>query len=197
MMLRSAGKFWSGVSRECALQRRRRRNRQLSTRSSLGWSITRSFTCPRRTAWSNTRARHGARATFARGRWSFCSRSNMTRRCGKSSSSFSGGNLPPAPSRNGSCCEPYGMIQDPHSHGDIPIWPLKALCDYIECTDDFTAFLSEPVPWRDGTRARAASPRIANALLAQLAGAVHPRHAPCPASARATGTTRCSPPIRL
>ena len=46
--------------------------------------------------------------------------------------------------------EPYGMVEGSQSHGDIPIWPLKALCDYIECTDD-TAFLSEPVPWRDGT----------------------------------------------
>ena len=45
---------------------------------------------------------------------------------------------------------PYSMIEGAHSHGDIPIWPLKALCDYIECTDD-TAFLSEPAPWRDGS----------------------------------------------
>src|SRR5208337_4359078 len=44
--------------------------------------------------------------------------------------------------------EPYGEIQDAHSHGDIPIWPLKALCDYIECTNDI-AVLSEPVRWRD------------------------------------------------
>ena len=43
---------------------------------------------------------------------------------------------------------PYGFIQDPHSHGDVPIWPLKALCDYIESTGDL-AFLSEPVPWQD------------------------------------------------
>src|SRR5208282_1093486 len=36
------------------------------------------------------------------------------------------------------------------SHGDIPIWPLKALCDYIECTGN-TAFLSELVAWRNGS----------------------------------------------
>ena len=45
---------------------------------------------------------------------------------------------------------PYSMVEGAHSHGDIPVWPLKALCDYIECTGD-TAFLSEPVPWREGS----------------------------------------------
>lgn len=45
--------------------------------------------------------------------------------------------------------EPYGFIEDPCSHGDIPLWPLKALCDTIECTGDL-ALLSEPAPWRDG-----------------------------------------------
>ena len=45
--------------------------------------------------------------------------------------------------------EPYGEIQGTQSHGDIPLWPLKALCDYIECTNDM-AFLSEPAPWRNG-----------------------------------------------
>ena len=43
--------------------------------------------------------------------------------------------------------EPYSSIQDPHSRGDIIIWPLKALCDYLECTNDL-AFLEEPVAWR-------------------------------------------------
>jgi cellobiose phosphorylase len=43
--------------------------------------------------------------------------------------------------------EPYSQIQDPNSHGDVIIWPLKALCDYIECTNDL-AFLDEPVAWR-------------------------------------------------
>ena len=43
--------------------------------------------------------------------------------------------------------EPYSSIQDPHSRGDIIIWPLKALCDYLECTNDL-AFLVEPVAWR-------------------------------------------------
>lgn len=43
--------------------------------------------------------------------------------------------------------EPYSQIQDPNSHGDVIVWPLKALCDYIECSNDL-AFLDETVPWR-------------------------------------------------
>ena len=38
------------------------------------------------------------------------------------------------------------------SHGDIVLWPLKAVCDYIEATDD-VAFLSEPVAWGIGSGA--------------------------------------------
>jgi 1,2-beta-oligoglucan phosphorylase len=43
--------------------------------------------------------------------------------------------------------EPYSVIQDKMSHGDVIIWPLKALNDYIEATGD-TGFLSEKVAWR-------------------------------------------------
>ncbi len=43
--------------------------------------------------------------------------------------------------------EPYAEIRDRHSHGDVIVWPLKALCDYLEATDDL-AFLGEPIPWR-------------------------------------------------
>ncbi|WP_156898242.1 GH36-type glycosyl hydrolase domain-containing protein [Methylocapsa acidiphila] len=43
--------------------------------------------------------------------------------------------------------EPYSFIQDKTSHGDVIIWPLKALNDYIEATHDL-AFLDEPVAWR-------------------------------------------------
>lgn len=43
--------------------------------------------------------------------------------------------------------EPYSTIQDRHAHGDIVIWPLKALCDYVEETGDL-AFLSDKVAWR-------------------------------------------------
>ena len=42
--------------------------------------------------------------------------------------------------------DPYSAIEEPHSHGDIIIWPLKALCDYIEATGDLS-FLSEGVAW--------------------------------------------------
>ena len=43
--------------------------------------------------------------------------------------------------------EPYAAIRDSHSHGDVIVWPLKALCDYVEATNDL-AFLDEPVAWR-------------------------------------------------
>jgi cellobiose phosphorylase len=43
--------------------------------------------------------------------------------------------------------EPYASIRDRHSHGDVIVWPLKALCDYVEATNDL-AFLDEPAPWR-------------------------------------------------
>jgi 1,2-beta-oligoglucan phosphorylase len=42
--------------------------------------------------------------------------------------------------------EPYSVVQDKESHGDIIVWPLKALCDYIEATGDF-AFLDERIAW--------------------------------------------------
>ena len=44
--------------------------------------------------------------------------------------------------------EPYSNIQDRHAHGDVIVWPLKALCDYVEWTNDL-AFLDEPVAWRN------------------------------------------------
>jgi hypothetical protein len=40
--------------------------------------------------------------------------------------------------------EPYSAMRDMSAHGDVIVWPLKALCDYIEATGDF-AFLDEPV----------------------------------------------------
>jgi cellobiose phosphorylase len=42
---------------------------------------------------------------------------------------------------------PYSQIRAGSSHGDVIIWPLKALCDYIEATGDFS-FLDEQAPWR-------------------------------------------------
>ncbi len=43
--------------------------------------------------------------------------------------------------------EPYSAVQDREAHGDVIVWPLKALCDYVEATGDF-AVLEDPVPWR-------------------------------------------------
>ncbi|ACK51385.1 conserved hypothetical protein [Methylocella silvestris BL2] len=43
--------------------------------------------------------------------------------------------------------DPYAIIQDRVSHGDVIIWPLKAVNDYIEATGDF-AFLDEHIVWR-------------------------------------------------
>ncbi|HME83569.1 MAG TPA: cellobiose phosphorylase [Roseiarcus sp.] len=43
--------------------------------------------------------------------------------------------------------EPYSDVRDREAHGDIIVWPLKALCDYVEATGDF-AFLDEPIAWR-------------------------------------------------
>lgn len=42
----------------------------------------------------------------------------------------------------------YREVRAPDSHADIRYWPLKALCDYIEATDDL-AILDEPVAWND------------------------------------------------
>ena len=38
-------------------------------------------------------------------------------------------------------------MQSKELHGDIIVWPLKALCDYIEATGDF-AFLDKTIAWR-------------------------------------------------
>ncbi|MGI8570190.1 MAG: GH36-type glycosyl hydrolase domain-containing protein [Methylocella sp.] len=43
--------------------------------------------------------------------------------------------------------EPYSIIQDKVSHGDVIVWPLKALNDYIEATNDL-GFLDEKLAWR-------------------------------------------------
>lgn len=42
---------------------------------------------------------------------------------------------------------PYSNIRAGEAHGDIVVWPLKALCDYIEATGDFT-ILDIRLPWR-------------------------------------------------
>ncbi|MBN9026084.1 MAG: cellobiose phosphorylase, partial [Rhizobiales bacterium] len=42
---------------------------------------------------------------------------------------------------------PYSNIRAGDAHGDIVVWPLKALCDYIEATGDL-AILDVRLPWR-------------------------------------------------
>jgi CRISPR-associated protein Csx3 len=42
---------------------------------------------------------------------------------------------------------PFDFIRQEHSHGDIPFWPLKALCDYVEAANDFS-ILEERVAFR-------------------------------------------------
>ena len=81
--------------------------------------------------------------------------------------------------------EPYSIIQDRESHGDIIVWPLKALNDYIEATGDF-GFLDEKIAWRREdnfeTTARTDSDRahISTSCCGGRAGALHSRHASHP-----------------
>ncbi len=42
----------------------------------------------------------------------------------------------------------YGEIQQADSHGDVIHWPLKALCDYLEATNDL-AFLDKELAYTD------------------------------------------------
>jgi CRISPR-associated protein Csx3 len=43
---------------------------------------------------------------------------------------------------------PFHFIQQTHSHGDVCFWPVKALCDYVEATND-VAFLHEMIGYTD------------------------------------------------
>lgn len=43
---------------------------------------------------------------------------------------------------------PFQEIQSTHAHGDVIIWPLKALCDYLEHTND-GSILQEQLPYTD------------------------------------------------
>ncbi|MDQ0395986.1 GH36-type glycosyl hydrolase domain-containing protein [Labrys monachus] len=51
--------------------------------------------------------------------------------------------------------DPYPYIRAGDSHGDVIVWPLKALCDYVEATGDL-AILGEKAAWRDGKNGRTA-----------------------------------------
>jgi len=41
----------------------------------------------------------------------------------------------------------YPQIAQRHAHGDVAVWPLKALCDYLEHTSDFSIF-DEAIDYR-------------------------------------------------
>lgn len=43
---------------------------------------------------------------------------------------------------------PFRFIQQAHSHGDVCFWPVKALCDYVEASNDFE-FLSTTLGYTD------------------------------------------------
>lgn len=46
---------------------------------------------------------------------------------------------------------PFRFIQQAHSHGDVCFWPVKALCDYVEASNDL-AFLSTAVGYTDSEK---------------------------------------------
>jgi cellobiose phosphorylase len=74
--------------------------------------------------------------------------------------------------------EPYSIIQDRMSHGDVIIWPLKALNDYLEATGDF-GFLDEPVAWRrEDTLDRTAHGDTVAVHVEKLLATVHDRFIP-------------------
>ncbi|HVT74496.1 MAG TPA: hypothetical protein VHD61_15290 [Lacunisphaera sp.] len=52
---------------------------------------------------------------------------------------------------------PFRFIQQAHSHGDVCFWPVKALCDYVEASNDFD-FLRTLVGYTDPSAFEAAGP---------------------------------------
>ncbi|MFO1142944.1 MAG: hypothetical protein U1E59_11205 [Amaricoccus sp.] len=73
--------------------------------------------------------------------------------------------------------EPYAQIRDRHSHGDVIVWPLKALCDYLEATNDL-GFLDESVAWRGEDLARTARTDTIAAHVDKLLATVRDRFIP-------------------
>ncbi len=65
---------------------------------------------------------------------------------------------------------PYSNIRAGDAHGDVIIWPLKALLDYIEATGD-TSVLGEKVTWRQGGKAKGPPEPICAHVEALLAAA--------------------------
>ncbi|MBI2515537.1 MAG: cellobiose phosphorylase [Opitutae bacterium] len=52
---------------------------------------------------------------------------------------------------------PFRFIQQTHSHGDVCFWPVKALCDYVEASNDL-AFLGTALGYTDPVQFTAAGP---------------------------------------
>ena len=74
--------------------------------------------------------------------------------------------------------EPYSSVQDSQAHGDVIIWPLKALCDYVEASGDF-ALLDEPIPWRHADTLQPSADRAPIALhVEKLVATVRERFVP-------------------
>ena len=74
--------------------------------------------------------------------------------------------------------EPYPQIRAGSSHGDVIIWPLKALCDYIEETGD-VGLLDDLVFWRrDGNLGRSATAATISAHVDKLLATVRERFIP-------------------
>jgi 1,2-beta-oligoglucan phosphorylase len=53
---------------------------------------------------------------------------------------------------------PFHAIQQPHSHGDVCFWPVKALSDYVEATNDL-AFVDAEIGYTDPQRFEPTGPR--------------------------------------
>jgi CRISPR-associated protein Csx3 len=53
---------------------------------------------------------------------------------------------------------PFQAIQQAHSHGDVCLWPVKALCDYAEAANDVD-FLGDEIEYTDPERFEATGPR--------------------------------------
>ena len=159
----------------------------------MRWCIS-----PCHAAWSNIRAPPGARAMSARARSNSCCRSDMTSRSRRSCASSSRSSMKDRGDwPQWFMLEPYRQIRDRHSHGDVIVWPLKALCDYLECTNDL-AFLDEPLAWRgddfEPTAQAIRSRSMSNGCSRRCANGSFPARISF-ATAMATGTIRCSPPI--
>ena len=148
-MVRAAGIFWAGVSREARLEGTREETASLYT--ILPWMVHNALvhvSAPHGleqyegSAWGTRDVCQGPVEFLLAFEHDDAVRQVLKTVFGRQ---FVSGGFP-----QWFMLEPYGMVEGSQSHGDIPVWPLKAVCDYIECTDD-AAFLSEPVPWRNGS----------------------------------------------